>query len=240
VPEPYNRTQLRALQSTLDDRWPKLPREEAEKWLPRFQEFRSPYSRIRLHAIRCQLDCIVSLALHLGLRRGEIFRLTLDDIDPYNAGVLVRHKTGSLNRARMVPWTGPAWSAADEWLRCRSYLVGLEHKCTWLGLHARPTMRLPIRRFTFDKLLVTYVGSEWSFSRLRSTSAVAWSRVGLPAERLRELLGLRRLADVMPYLALGVTGTLERDMLRLNGPFMHIVEPGGGWSNRPVNKELVA
>ena len=237
--QPYTRTQLRALQATLNER-AKLPLEEAEKWLPRFQQFRSPYSRIRVHAIRCQLDCVVSLALHLGLRRGELYRLCLDDIDPYNAGVLVRHKNGSLDGAREVPWTGPAWSAADEWLRCRSYLVGLEHKNTWLNLHARPTMRSPMKRFTFNKLLVTYLGPEWSFARLRATSAVAWSRVGLAPVRLRALLGLRRLEDVTPYLELAVTGTLERDMMRLNGPFMHIVEPGGGWSNRPVNKELVA
>jgi hypothetical protein len=58
--------------------------------------------------------------------------------------------------------------------------------------------------------------------------------VGLAPVRLRALLGLRRLEDVTPYLELAVTGTLERDMLRLNGPFMHIVEPGAGWSTRPL------
>jgi hypothetical protein len=66
VTEPYNRTQLRALQATLDERWPKLPREEADRWLHRVKEGRSPYSRVRVHAIRCQLDCIVALALQLG------------------------------------------------------------------------------------------------------------------------------------------------------------------------------
>jgi hypothetical protein len=45
MPQPYNRTQLRALQATLDEGWPKLPREEAEKWLRGYPEGRSPYSR---------------------------------------------------------------------------------------------------------------------------------------------------------------------------------------------------
>ena len=36
-----------------------------------------------------------------------------------------------------------------------------------------------------------------------------------------------------------VTGSLERDMHRLHGPFMHLIEPGQGWSNRPLTPELV-
>jgi hypothetical protein len=64
--------------------------------------------------------------------------------------------------------------------------------------------------------------------------------LGYPVERLRELLGLARIEDALRYAQLGVTGTLEKDVARLNGPFMHIVEPGGGWSNRPLDPELVA
>lgn len=240
MPQPYRRTELRKLWATLDERWAKLPPEEANKWLQRFMEGRTPYSRIRTHVIRAQVDCIVALALHLGLGRGEVFRLTVDDIHPYNAGVLVRGRTGSLDSAREVPWTGPAYSAANEWLACRSYLVGLEHKRVWLNLHARPTARLPMSAHTFNRVLASYLGPEWSFQRLRATSAVAWARCGLPLERLRELLGLAHIEDVLPYAQLAVTGSLERDMDRLNGPFMHIVQPGGGWSNRLLSPKLVA
>src|SRR5205823_6634176 len=42
VPQPYNRTQLRVLQATLDARWPKLPHEEAKTWLARYEGGRSP------------------------------------------------------------------------------------------------------------------------------------------------------------------------------------------------------
>src|SRR6266550_6168718 len=62
MPEPYNRTQLRELRTRLDERWPRLPLDEAEKWLPRFKEERSPYSRVRCHGVRLQVDCIVALA----------------------------------------------------------------------------------------------------------------------------------------------------------------------------------
>jgi integrase len=217
--QPYNRNELRALQATLDQRWPKLPREEAEKWLPRVKEGRCPYSRVRVHAISCQLDAIICLSLHLALRRSEIFRLTVNDLHTDNAGVVAGRMAGSLDGARMVPWTSRAYYAVDKWLECRFYL-GAEHDRPWLNLHSAPAAHLPMTRWTFDKLLATYVGSDWSLSRLRLTSAVAWSRVGLAPERLRELLGLARIQDVLCYLQPVPTGSLERDVDRLNGDFI--------------------
>jgi integrase len=223
VPQPYNRTELRALQSVLDQRWPKLPREEAEKWLQRYKDGRSPYSRVRVHAISCQLDAIVSLSLHLGLRRSEIFRLTVDDAHPYNAGVLVRHRSGDLNRAREVPWTSRAHFALERWIKCR-FCLGAEHGQLWLNLHSAMTADQPMTSHTFNRLLGTYLGPEWTFSRLRVTAAVSWARCGLPLERLRELLGLARIEDVLPYARLAVTGSLERDIDRFYLPFIRLVQ----------------
>jgi hypothetical protein len=77
APHPYRPSELRVLRTTLDARWPKLADDEAEKWLRRYRDGRSPYSRVRSHAIRCQLDAILTLALHLGLRRREIFALDI-------------------------------------------------------------------------------------------------------------------------------------------------------------------
>lgn len=240
MPQPYNRTQLRALQATLDQRWPKLPQDEADKWLPRFKTGRSPYSRVRVHLIRYQLDAIVSLSLHLALRRSEIFRLTVNELHPDNAGVVVRPNAQSWDGARMVPWTSPAYDAVDQWCRCRAFLGADDEQRPWLNLHAAPTAHLPMTIHTFHRVLTTYLGPEWTFSRLRATGAVVWSRVGLTPERLRELLGLARIQDVLPYAQLAVTGSLERDMSMLHGPFLHLIQPGGGWSNRPAEADLAA
>ena len=49
---------------------------------------------------------------------------------------------------------------------------------------------------------------------------MSFSHVGLAPERLRELLGLARIQDVLGYIQLGVTGSLERDIDRLNGDFI--------------------
>lgn len=83
-PNPYRPKDLRALRAALDDRWPKLPTDEARKWLTRFRDGRSPYSRVRSHVIRCQLDAIIALALHLGLRRREIYALDMVTAHPDN------------------------------------------------------------------------------------------------------------------------------------------------------------
>jgi integrase len=77
-PHPYRRKELAAIWSTLEERWPKLPDDEAWHWINRWREGRSPYSRIPSHAIRCQLDAVISLALYCGLRRSEIFRQEID------------------------------------------------------------------------------------------------------------------------------------------------------------------
>jgi integrase len=240
MPEPYKRTQLRALQATLDERWPKLPREQAERWLPRYREGRSPYSRVRSHAISTQLDAIIALALQMGLRRSEIFRLSANDVHYENAGAVVRDRSGTYDNAREVPFTGDAWRAVRDWLVCRAY-VAPEHDRPWLNLHAAPTARQPMTVHTFSRVLVTYLGPEWSFARLRATSAVSWARCGsLPLEHLREMLGIKQIEDVLIYAQLAVTGTLGRDMSRLNGPFLHIVQPGAGWSNQVHDVERFA
>src|SRR4051794_8013224 len=114
--EPYNRTQLRELRTRLDERWPRLPPDEADKWLPGFKEERSPYSRVRCHAVRLQVDCIVALALHLGLRRAQICRLTVNDMHYDNAGAVLRDSSGSLDNAWEAPFTTVAWEACRDWL----------------------------------------------------------------------------------------------------------------------------
>jgi hypothetical protein len=52
-PQPYRHKELAAMWSRLEERWPKLPDDEAWHWIGRWREGRSPYSHIRTHAIRC-------------------------------------------------------------------------------------------------------------------------------------------------------------------------------------------
>jgi site-specific recombinase XerD len=214
------------LRATLDERWPKLPEEEALRWLRRVEDGRSPYSRVRVHAIRCQLDAVVALALHTGLRRAELFALDVVCLHHYNHGVVVRDKDGSFDgNCREIPLTDAAREAVARWIVCRS-LLGPDHKHAWLNLHAAPTMREPMSRHTFDKVLATYVGSGWTLKRLRDTCAAGWVRSGLPLEHLRQLLGLSRIEDALPYARL-VRGSLDGRMEQLDAIFSGFVEVVG-------------
>jgi integrase len=224
LPQPYNRADLRALRATLDERWQKLPPEEADRWLRRVKDGRSPYSRVRVHAIRCQLDCIIAMSLHLGLRRAEIFRLDIRCVHHDNHGVVVVDPSGSFDgKCREVPLTDAARLAVHEWIVCRYYL-NADHRWPWLNLHAERTKSAPMTRHTFDKLLLTYVGTGWTLKRLRDTCAAGWVRSGMPLEYLRQLLGLSRIEDTLPYARL-VRGSLDGQMEKLDPIFTDLVQP---------------
>jgi integrase len=89
-PKPYRLGELRELRRVLDLRWPRLSDDEARRWVKRWRDGRSPYSRIRPHAIRTQLDAII--ALRCGLRRDEMFRLDERSIHPDVAHIVIWEK----------------------------------------------------------------------------------------------------------------------------------------------------
>jgi integrase len=212
-PQPYRRKEIKALWTTLDERWPTLPDDEAWHWINRWRDGRSPYSRIRSHAIHHQLAAVLGLALNCGLRRAEIFRLDEIVMHDDNAGVLVAVSDGAY---REVPYTISARDLIAPWM-CIRKAINLDHRRAWLSLWSAPTVREPMSRESFNTLLPTYLGP-WQFSRLRATCGVGWAKAGLPPEHLRRVLGYASVSDVMPYLGL-VGGDLERWMRRLDVKF---------------------
>jgi hypothetical protein len=79
-------------------------------------------------------------------------------------------------------------------------------------------------RHTFDTFLLTYLGPGWTLKRLRDTCAAGWVRSGMPLEYLRELLGLSRIEDTLPYARL-VRGGLDGRMEKLDTIFTGLVQP---------------
>lgn len=82
----------------------------------------------------------------------------------------------------------------------------------------------PMKRRTFDRLLLTYVGEGWTLKRLRDTGAVTWVRAGLPLEHLRLLLGLSSMTDVLPYAKLA-TQTLATRVEKVAPALDRALEP---------------
>jgi site-specific recombinase XerD len=217
-PEPYRPGELRELRPVLDERWPRLPDDEARRWVGRWRDGLSPYSRIRQHAIRLQLEAVLALALHCGLRRGEIFRLDVEAIHPDNAYIVVPDKDGPWPGAHhIVHYTDSAREAIAPWVRLRA-AIKPDHSCAWLNLWSAETVREPMTRHSFDRLLRTYVGRGWSLRRLRATCIVNWIRAGLKLEHLRDVLGYSDIAELLPY-ARCVGGDPGREMDRLDASF---------------------
>jgi integrase len=200
------------------DRWPLLEGEAAAYWLDRWCRGISPYSRVRSHTIRLQLEAIIALALDCGLRRNEILALTEDWMHYDNLGVVVWQPPGPWQGLhREVPYTARTRKAIWAWIEFRT-LIGPEHDSPWLNLWAEETIRRPLRPDAFHRLLRIYIGREWSYRRLRDSCAVSWLNAGLPLEHVRRLLGLSSLEATLPYARLA-RGSLERRMARVEERF---------------------
>lgn len=212
-PDPYPRKDLRRLRAALDERWPKLPAKEAGKRVARWREGVAPYPRIRKHAIRLQLEAVVALCLHAGLRRAEVFALHIDDMHYDNAHVVVWRGERFGSDAREVPFTQACRESVREWIEFRAAMKP-GHDRPWLNLWAADTAREPVARETFDKLLANYLGQEWSYRRMRHTAGVNWLRAGLTIWELQRLLGHRTIKDALPY-GEAIETPLERRMERL-------------------------
>jgi hypothetical protein len=119
---------------------------------------------------------------------------------------------------RTAPYTDSARETIASWVRLRA-AVKPDHSRAWLNLWSAETVREPMTRATFDRLLRTYVGEGgWTFRRLRATCIVNWIRAGLQLEDLRDALGYSNIAGLLPY-ARCVGGDAGREMDRLDGSF---------------------
>jgi integrase len=224
-PHPYSADQIEGLWALLDERWPKLAPDRESYWIKRWRDGRSPYSRIRVHAIRCQLNAIIALALHCGLRKSEILALDERSMHPDNEGVVVWHGAAPWNGGyREVPYRDAARELIAPWMDLRS-VIAPGHDRAWLNLHARTTVRERMTDFTFSSLLGTYIGPRWTFRRLRDTCALRWVQERVDALELVGRLGAA-VSSIDPFLALApltseetieLAKQCEPEFLRLTG-----------------------
>jgi site-specific recombinase XerD len=225
-PNPYTEDEIAELRAIVDERWPRLSATDARRWLVRWRDRRSPYSRIRVHAIRCQLDAIIALALHCGLRKAEILRLNERSMHTDNEGVVVWDERGPWEGDnREVPYSDEARVLIAPWMNLRA-AIAPGHERPWLNLHAAPTVRQPMSEATFTRLLATYVGPGWTLRRLRDTCALGWVKERLPALELVERLGLA-VSSIDPFLALApiTSDELREAAQATEAEFMRLVGP---------------
>ena len=216
-PVPYSPKELRRFREAINERWPLMDDNRARKFVRRWKNGDTPYSRIRKHAIRLQLDAVISLALHGGLRRGEILALHVDDLHYDNACVVVWGGERWNSPHREVPFTEDARAAVKAWLDFRARM-GVDHRSPWLNLWAEKTAREPIKPDAFAKLLSSYVAAELSYRRLRHTCGIGWLKAGMTLWEVQRFLGHAALKDTLPY-GEAMKVDLQRRVERHEGSF---------------------
>lgn len=216
----------------LDERWPRLLPAEATRWLDRWRDGRSPYSRIRSHAIRCQLDAVIALALRWALQRDEIRRLDVETIHPDCSYIVVWDEGGPWQGTpRKVPYTDSMRKAIAPWVGLHRRLAPGETS-PWLSLWSAETVDTTMTEATFARLLRNYIGQGWTLRRLRATGIVTWIRPGVRLELLREMLGFADIAELLPY-ARCAGGDTVRELNRRDDRFAELVDAD---TDNPVNR----
>ena len=157
----------------------------------------TPYARIRKHAIRFQLDAVISLALHCGSSRREILALHLDDMHYDNAYIVVWGGERLNSPYREVPFTDGARGAVEAWLDFRASM-GVDHEPLAQPLGGEDGPRADqARRLRQAALQLRRAGVE--LPRLRHTCGIAWLRAGMTLWEVQRFLGHATLKDTLPY-----------------------------------------
>lgn len=206
-PRPYSSKELAEWREALDSRWPVVE----QRWWPRVHAGSSRYKRVASEVMRLQIQAVVALALHGGLRRREIFNLTLDDMHPDNAYVVVRQRARVANgkdRMREVPFTEGLRSAVERWLAMRER-IGVDHDRPWIVAVANVADQVWLRPMSFARFeeLLTTVGrrsdgSHFELHRFRHTSATNWLRAGVKIELVSRYLGHSNIQQTLAYAEL--------------------------------------
>ena len=228
-PRPYSRAELQQFWRALDRKLPLLPtggqRGRGSRVLERWLVGKTPWARVWRHAMSLQVRAVVALALHCGLRSGEIRTLTPDELHYENEYIVVRGKrdprTGEI-QVRTVPFTMEARKAVKAWLDMRT-LMRPEHDVTWLSCFGQSWV-YPMRIERWKQLLHQTVGAGWELHRFRHTCATEWLRAGVDLAEVQQLLGHSTLQQTLAY-ALIAKEDVAVSMARHEDKFNEAVMP---------------
>lgn len=237
TPKPYSAKELKQFWRELDDTFPLVRKTMWQQW----EYGNAKYWRIAPEVRRRQIEAIVALALHCGLRMTEIYNLSMSDLHPDNAYVVVRQRAKTPNakdRFREVPYTNEARAIVKRWLDMR-IKIGVKHKKPWIKAWAsKDEVRrgteswlkpMPERQF---QQLLTYVGRRyrreagkkgcWRFHRFRHTSATNWLRAGMNIEVVSQHLGHSNISQTLGYAEL-VREDLQRAVENYEAKFERLI-----------------
>lgn len=217
-PRPYKRAEIQQLWRAIDAGYPRSP----DKQIARFRRGTTSFKNVRRHGMNLQLRAIVSLALYMGLRRNEIWTLSLDAMHPDNDVLVInRKRSGPEDKVRDLPYSAAAQDAVREWFKFRRFM-NPDHRHPWLRLY-NPQPAAPIGLTTYKSLLA-HIGDGYEYHRLRHTCATERLRAHMPIELLKEFLGHATLEQTLVYSKI-VHDDIERAMIKSDAAFLKAMAP---------------
>lgn len=222
-PNPYSRTELAQFWTVLDKRFPVA----SARALKRRANGTSSWKVSWRHPFRLQTEAVVALALEMGLRRHEIWSLSLDDLHYDNAYVVVN---GKGDKPREVPFTDRARECIHDWIEFRAGMR-LTHDRPWIAIyHWRDGCLEPLGLRSFGRIIervMHYEGGkrgEWTLHRFRHTCATERLRAGMSLEAVSAMLGHANLQQTLAYAKL-VRRDVARQMAGSSATFESVVRP---------------
>jgi site-specific recombinase XerD len=228
-PKPYTTAEMAVFWETINRKLPYLPdRAAGERGrgsfaVRRWIEGKGPWARVWRHAFRLQLDCMIRLALDLGMRSSEIYGLSVDDVHYDNEYFVVRGKadpTTGYVKIREIPYTDEARARVYAWLEFRATMRPT-HDRPWLVCYAQ-WRNNPMPEDRFGSLLQDSLGMGWRWHRLRHTCATEWLRAGMDLEQVSRLLGHATLQQTLCYVEISKRD-IGKSMARRQGTFNEAV-----------------
>jgi site-specific recombinase XerD len=197
APRPYTRRELDRMFTELEAKFPYASELMLVRWRNGTSKF---HGSLRRHAMRVQLEAMIELALVCGLRRVEIYRLSIADCHPDNKYIVVHGKRKDHRpKVREVPYSDSTRRAIAAWFKVRTLMEPAPGIGLWLSVTGpQPAVALSWGRMT--EIMRSF--GEWEFHRLRHTCATERLRAGMAVVHLQQFLGHSDIAMTLRYAKL--------------------------------------
>jgi integrase len=171
--------------------------------------------------MRVQLELMIELALVAGMRKLEIFSVSVDDIHPDNFYIVAHGKRQDQHeKVREIPYADSTRELVREWFRLRAY-VGATGSSPWMSVTGPdPAGPLYWKRMA----ILLHFGSGWRWHRFRHTCATERLRAGMELHELQRFLGHSRLEQTLAYAKL-VREDIHRAASRTDDAFQRAIRP---------------
>lgn len=186
-------------------RSPRIPSSMARKYtMPQLQRMLAATASRRDEALRQRDKTVLLVLLSTGMRREEIHRLNLDDLELGKTVGVVRIN-GKGAKQREVSFEGPVVDALRDWLLQRDQLpMTVEPRAVFISTSPNSAgHRLAVN--SFERIVGRCAKEaklhDWGVHRFRVTFATALYDAGHEIEEIRILMGHENIETTRRYLA---------------------------------------